>query len=67
MRPSLYFKNILLFLNLVTLATYTFMPWQGIAKGSWATCISYWLAFFALFIRMRSLTHQTRKSNFNDV
>lgn len=41
--------NILLFLNLVTLATYTFMPWQGIAKGSWATCISYWLAFFALF------------------
>ena len=41
--------NILLFLNLVTLATYTFMPWQGIAKGSWATCISYWFAFFALF------------------
>ena len=41
--------NILLYLNLVTLATYTFMPWQGIAKGSWATCISYWLAFFALF------------------
>jgi len=25
------------------------------------------IAFFALFIRMRSLTHQTRKSNFNDV
>ncbi len=41
--------NILLFLNLVTLATYTFMPWQGIAKGTWATCISYWLAFFTLF------------------
>ena len=41
--------NILLFLNLVTLATYTFMPWKGIAKGTWATCISYWLAFFAAF------------------
>ena len=41
--------NILLFLNLVTLATYTFMPWKGIAKGTWATCISYWLAFFATF------------------
>ena len=24
--------NVLLFLNLVTLATYTFMPWKGIAK-----------------------------------
>ena len=41
--------NILLFLILVTLATYTFMPWQGIAKGSWATCISYWFAFLTLF------------------
>ena len=41
--------NILLFLNLVTLATYTFMPWAGIAKGTWATCITYWLAFFVLF------------------
>ena len=41
--------NILLFLNLVTLATYTFMPWQGIAKGSWATCISYWFSFLMLF------------------
>ena len=38
--------NILLFLNLVTLATYTFMPWKGIAKGTWTTCISYWFAFF---------------------
>ena len=26
--------NILLFLILVTLATYTFMPWKGIDKGS---------------------------------
>ena len=41
--------NILLFLNLVTLATYTFMPWKGIAKGTWATCITYWLAFFFAF------------------
>ena len=41
--------NVLLFLNLVTLATYTFMPWKGIAKGTWATCISYWVAFFMAF------------------
>ena len=41
--------NILLFLNLVTLATYTFMTWKGIAKGNWATCISYWFAFFIVF------------------
>ena len=41
--------NILLFLNLVTLATYTFMPWKGIAKCTWATCITYWLAFFFAF------------------
>jgi hypothetical protein len=41
--------NILLFLNLVTLATYTFMPWKGIAKGTWTTCISYWFAFLFAF------------------
>jgi len=41
--------NILLFLNLVTLATYTFMPWKGIAKGTWFTCISYWFAFLLTF------------------
>ena len=41
--------NILLFLNLVTLATYTFMPWKGIAKGTWATCITYWVVFFIAF------------------
>ena len=41
--------NILLFLNLVTLATYTFMPWKGIAKATWATCITYWVAFFIAF------------------
>jgi hypothetical protein len=41
--------NILLFLILVTMAAYTFMPWQGIAKGSWSTLIFYWLGFFAFF------------------
>jgi len=41
--------NILLFLILVTMAAYTFMPWQGIAKGSWTTLILYWLGFFAFF------------------
>ncbi len=41
--------NVLLFLNLVTLATYTFMPWKGIAKCTWATCIAYWYAFLITF------------------
>ena len=41
--------NILLFLILVTMAAYTFMPWKGIAKGSWTTLILYWLGFFAFF------------------
>ena len=41
--------NVLLFLNLVTLATYTFIPWKGIAKGTWTTCISYWFAVFITF------------------
>ena len=41
--------NILLFLILVTMAAYTFMPWQGIAKGSWTTLILYWLGFCAFF------------------
>ena len=41
--------NILLFLNLVTLATYTFMPWKGIAKGTCATCITYWFTFLFAF------------------
>ena len=44
--------NILLFLILVTMAAYTFMPWQGIAKGSWTTLIHYWLGFFAFFAVM---------------
>jgi hypothetical protein len=41
--------DLLLFLILVTMAAYTFMPWQGIAKGSWTTLILYWLGFFAFF------------------
>ena len=41
--------NVLLFLILVTLLTYTCMPWAGIAKGTWSTLIKYWIAFFALF------------------
>jgi len=41
--------NLLLFFILVTLVTYTFMPWQGIAKGSWSTLLSYWAGFFSLF------------------
>ena len=41
--------DFLLFLILVTLATYTFMPWQGIAKGSWGTLITYWISFFVFF------------------
>ena len=41
--------NILLFLILVTMAAYTFMPWKGIAKVTWTTLILYWLGFFAFF------------------
>ena len=41
--------NILLFLILVTMAAYTFMPWKGIAKGSWFTLIGYWFGFFIFF------------------
>ena len=46
--------NLLLFLILVTLATYTFMPWKGIDKGSkfniFAQFISWSLIFgIALF------------------
>ena len=41
--------NLLLLLILVTLATYTFMPWQGIAKGSWSTLILYWISFLVFF------------------
>jgi len=41
--------NYLLFLILVTLSTYTFMPWEGMAKGTWNTLISYWIGFFIFF------------------
>ena len=41
--------NLLLFLILVTLATYTFMPWKGIEKGSLVKVTSQWFMWFAIF------------------
>ena len=41
--------NLLLFLILVTLATYTFMPWKGIDKGSFIKMASQWFMWFAIF------------------
>ena len=41
--------NLLLFLILVTLATYTFMPWKGIVKGSLVKVASQWFMWFAIF------------------
>ena len=41
--------NLLLFLILVTLATYTFMPWKGIDKGSLVKVVSQWFMWFAIF------------------
>ena len=41
--------NLLLFLILVTLATYTFMPWKGIDKGSFVKVASQWLMWFIIF------------------
>ena len=41
--------NLLLFLILVTLATYTFMPWMGIDKGSLVKVASQWLMWFIIF------------------
>ena len=41
--------NLLLFLILVTLATYTFMPWKGIDKGSLVKLASQWLMWFIIF------------------
>ena len=41
--------NLLLFLILVTLATYTFMPWKGIDKGSLAKVASQWFMWFVIF------------------
>ena len=41
--------NLLLFLILVTFATYTFMPWKGIDKGSLIKVASQWFMWFAIF------------------
>ena len=41
--------NLLLLLILVTLATYTFMPWKGIDKGSLVKVISQWFMWIAIF------------------
>ena len=41
--------NLLLFLILVTLATYTFMPWKGIDKGGIVKIISQWFMWFGVF------------------
>ena len=37
--------NLLLFLILVTLTTYTFMPWKGIDKGGLQKIISQWFVW----------------------
>ena len=41
--------DTLLFLILVTLATYTFMPWKGIDKGSGIKLYSQWFAWAFIF------------------
>ena len=41
--------DLLLFFILVTLATYTFMPWKGIDKGSLVKVASQWFTWFAVF------------------
>ncbi len=41
--------NLLLFLILVTLATYTFMPWKGIDKGSFLKLYGQWFVWLATF------------------
>jgi hypothetical protein len=41
--------NILLFFILVTLATYTFMPWKGIDKGSLSKVLLQWLMWMIVF------------------
>ena len=41
--------NLLLFLILVTLATYTFMPWNGIDKGSLMKVATQWFMWFVIF------------------
>tara|TARA_B100000963_G_C22570644_1_gene645903 strand:+ start:186 stop:365 length:180 start_codon:yes stop_codon:yes gene_type:complete len=41
--------DLLLFLILVTLATYTFMPWKGIDKGSPFKLYGQWFIWFFIF------------------
>ena len=41
--------DLLLFLILVTLATYTFMPWKGIDKGGLMKIVSQWFIWFFVF------------------
>ena len=41
--------NLLLFLILVTLATYTFMPWKGIDKGRLKEIIGQWFLWLVIF------------------
>ena len=41
--------ELLLFFILVTLATYTFMRWKGIDKGSGFKLYGQWFIWFAIF------------------
>jgi len=41
--------NLLLFLILVTLTTYTFMPWKGIDKGGLKKIIGQWFLWLVVF------------------
>ena len=41
--------DLLLFLILVTLATYTFMPWKGIDKGGLKKIIVQWFLWLTIF------------------
>ena len=41
--------NLLLFFILVTLATYTFMPWKGIDKGSKRKIFAQFMLWIIVF------------------
>ena len=41
--------ELLLFFILVTLATYTFMPWKGIDKGQGFKLYGQWFIWFTFF------------------
>ena len=41
--------ELLLFFILVTLATYTFMPWKGIDKGQGFKLYGQWFIWFNIF------------------